>query len=185
MLELSKHILDIVENSVRAGSRTVIISVIEDTTADTLTLEIRDDGRGMTAEEAAMALDPFYTTKKVRRVGLGLPMLKSAAEMAGGSFRLDSTEGKGTTVTVTFGHSHIDRQPLGDVGLTLVTLIMGSPKVDFIYTHRSNDREYQLDTRDIKRELGDVPIEHVEVLSLIRGDVEKGIKEIGASAQSY
>jgi hypothetical protein len=183
MLELSKHILDIVENSVRADSRTVVITVIEDTATDTLILEISDDGKGMSADEVVMALDPFYTTKKVRRIGLGLPMLKAAAETTGGSLRLDSTVGQGTMVKVTFGHSHIDRQPLGDVGLTLVTLIMGNPDVDFIYTHRRNNREYQLDTRNIKRELGDVPIKHVEVLSLIREDVEAGIKEIGATVQ--
>jgi hypothetical protein len=168
---------------VRAGAQTVMISVTEDTVSDTLTIEISDNGKGMSADEAVKALDPFYTTKKVRRIGLGLPMLKLAAETTGGSFRLDSAQGRGTTVAVTFGLSHIDRQPLGDVGLTMVTLIMGSPDVNFVYIHRRNDREYRLDTRDIRRELGDVPIQHVEVLSLIRGDVEKGTREIGATAQ--
>lgn len=182
MLDLSKHILDIAENSIRAGSRTVTIAVIEDTNADTLTLRICDDGKGMSDDEREKALDPFYTTKKVRRVGLGLPMLKSAAELTDGSFRLDSTPGKGTTVTVTFGHSHIDRQPLGDVGLTIISLIAGSPHVDFVYTHVRDGREYRLDTRAIKGELDDVPIEHVEVLSLIRGDIEQGTRELGATA---
>lgn len=182
MLDLSKHILDIAENSIRAGCRTVMITVIEDTKVDTLTLQIIDDGKGMSDDEQKMALDPFYTTKKVRRVGLGLPMLKSAAELTDGSFRLDSIKGRGTAVTVTFGHSHIDRQPLGDVALTIVSLIAGSPHVDFIYTHRKDGREYRLDTRTIKNELDDVPIEHVEVLSLIRGDIEEGTRELGATA---
>jgi hypothetical protein len=110
-------------------------------------------------------------------------MLKLAAETTGGSFRLDSAQGCGTTVAVTFGLSHIDRQPLGDVGLTMVTLIMGSPDVDFVYTHRCDGREYRLDTRDIRCELGDIPIDHMRVLSLIRGDVEKGTRETGATAQ--
>lgn len=181
-MELSKHILDIAENSIRAGCRTVMITVIEDMKADTLTLEISDDGKGMSDDELKRALDPFYTTKKVRRVGLGLPMLKLAAELAGGSFRLDSQEGRGTTVNVTFGHSHIDRQPLGDMGLTIISLIVGGPRVDFVYTHRKNGREYRLDTRNIRCELGDVPIEHVEVLSLIRGDIEQGTRDLGATA---
>jgi signal transduction histidine kinase len=94
MLELSKHILDIAENSIRAGCRTVKITVVEDTKADTLTLQISDDGKGMSDDEREKALDPFYTTKKVRRVGLGLPMLKLAAELADGSFRLDSHRGR-------------------------------------------------------------------------------------------
>lgn len=159
-----------------------MISVIEDTQADSLTLEISDDGRGMSGPEQEKALDPFYTTKKVRRVGLGLPMLKLAAELAGGSFVLDSTEGRGTTVTVIFGHSHIDRQPLGDVGLTIISLIAGSPQVDFVYTHIKDGREYRLDTRAIRSELEDVPIEHIEVLSAIRGDIDEGTRELGATA---
>lgn len=159
-----------------------MITVVEDTKADTLTLQISDDGKGMSDDEREKALDPFYTTKKVRRVGLGLPMLKLAAELADGSFRLDSTQGRGTTVTVTFGHSNIDRQPLGDVALTIISLIAGSPHVDFVYTHRKDGREYRLDTRAIKCELDGVPIEHVEVLSLIRGDIEEGTRELGATA---
>ncbi len=181
MLDLSKHILDIAENSIRAGAKTVLVTVIEDIPADTLMFEIVDDGRGMSQDELKRALDPFYTTKKVRRVGLGLPMLKLAAEQTGGNFKMASKEGRGTTVSVTFGHSHIDRQPLGDVGLTIVTLILGSPQVDFIYTHKKDGRQYRLDTRDIRRELGDVPLMHIDVLSLIKGDIEEGIKEISAA----
>ncbi len=182
MLELSKHILDIAENSIRAGSQTVMITVIEDIKGDRLTLEISDDGKGMSGDEIEKALDPFYTTKKVRRVGLGLPMLKLAAELTGGTFKLESEEGRGTTVRVSFGHSHIDRQPLGDIGLTIVSLIVGSPHVEFVYTHIKEGRQYRLDTRNIRCELGDVPIEHVEVLSLIRGDIEQGTKDLGATA---
>ena len=182
MLELSKHILDIAENSIRAGCRMVTITVVEDTKADTFTLQISDDGKGMSGPEQEKALDPFYTTKKVRRIGLGLPMLKSAAEMTGGNFKLESTEGLGTTVTVTFGYSHIDRQPLGDVALTIVSLIAGSPQVDVVYIHKKDGREYRLDTRTIRRELEDVPIEHMEVLTLIRQDIEEGTRELGATA---
>jgi hypothetical protein len=160
----------------------VSITIIEDMKADTLTLQISDDGAGMSDEESKRALDPFYTTKKVRRVGLGLPMMKEAAERTGGSFRLDSARGRGTTVHVVFGHSHIDRQPLGDIGLTMISLIAGSPEVDFVYTHRREGREYRLDTRSIRRELGDVSIGHMEVLSLIRGDIEEGTRDLGATA---
>jgi anti-sigma regulatory factor (Ser/Thr protein kinase) len=182
MIELSLHILDIAENSVRAGAKIVQIMVAEDTQKDSLTIQVRDDGRGMCPEEMERALDPFYTTKKVRRVGLGLPMLKEAAERTGGNFSIESEPGRGTTVSVDFGLSHVDRQPLGDVGLSIMTLITGNQGVEFIYSHRRDGREYQIDTREIKKELGDVPIQQVEVLSLIRNDITEGIKDLGASA---
>jgi hypothetical protein len=182
MLELSLHILDIAENSVRAGARRVAIDMTEDRDADRLTLEIRDDGKGMTEEERKRALDPFYTTKKVRRVGLGLPMLAQAAANTGGGLEIQSKPDVGTTVKVDFGLSHIDRQPLGDLPGTIVALITGSPEIHFIYRHQRDDRVYTLDTDEIKREIDDVPINHIEVLKFIRHDVEDGLMEINAEA---
>ena len=98
MLELALHILDIAENSVRAGAKTVFIDITEDRLRDRLEIEIRDDGAGMDEATVQRAMDPFYTSKKVRRVGLGLPLLKEAAIRAGGSFTIDSHEGAGTHV---------------------------------------------------------------------------------------
>ena len=182
MLELSLHILDIAENSIRARARRVMIDMTEDREADRLTLEIRDDGKGMTEEERKRALDPFYTTKKVRRVGLGLPMLAQAAANTGGSLEIESNPGSGTRVRVAFGLSHIDRQPLGDLPGTIVALIAGSPDVHFVYRHHRDGRAYKLDTDEIKREIEDVPIKHSEVLKYIRHDVEDGLREINAEA---
>lgn len=182
MLELSLHILDIAENAVRAEAQTVTIVVVEDARADLLTLKIRDNGKGMTEDQLRCVLDPFYTTKKVRRVGLGLPMLAQAAENAGGGFEIQSTPGMGTLVKVAFRLSHIDRQPLGDLPGTLTTLITGNPDVRFIYRHRCGHREYVLDTDDIKREIDDVPINHIEVLKFIRQDIAEGLNGISAQA---
>jgi len=182
MIELSLHILDITENAVRAKARQVFISITEERENDRLTLEIRDDGTGMTAEELKRVLDPFYTTKKVRRVGLGLPMLAQAAENAGGSFAIESQPGKGTVVTVAFQLTHVDRQPLGDLAGTLVTLITGNPEMHFVYRHRCDGRSYTLDTDEIKKEIEDVPINHIEVLKWIRLYVETGLKNINAQA---
>jgi anti-sigma regulatory factor (Ser/Thr protein kinase) len=182
MLELSLHILDITENAVRAQAQTVKITVTEELEKDRFMLEIRDDGKGMTEDEQKRALDPFYTTKKVRRVGLGLPMLAQAAENAGGCFEIESKPGEGTTVTVAFQLSHIDRQPLGDMPGTLVTLIMGNPDIHFVYRHQRGRDVYILDTDDIKREIEDVPINHIEVLKFIRQDVADGLKGINAEA---
>jgi hypothetical protein len=182
MLELSLRILDVVENSTRAGANNVDITLIENTYNDTLFLEIKDNGSGMSEDVLKKAMDPFFTTKTVRDVGLGLPMLAQAAERTDGKFIIESKGGEGTRVAVEFKLSHIDRQPLGDIASTLVTLIAGNTDVDFIYRHKHNDREYILDTRDVKREIDEVPINHVEVLHFIREHVQEGLREIGAEA---
>lgn len=182
MLELSLHILDIAENSTRAGAKEVFITVKEDQANDVLHLEVKDNGRGMSQATRAKALDPFYTTKKVRRIGLGLPMLAEAAERTGGRLILESQEGAGTLVSAVFGLSHIDRQPLGNIAGTMVTLIAGNTDVDFVYHHQRGDQAYTLDTRKIREMIDDVPINHSEVLHFIRNHIEEGLKEIKAEA---
>ncbi|MGO9020022.1 MAG: ATP-binding protein [Syntrophobacteraceae bacterium] len=182
MLELSLHILDIVENSTRAGAKRVYIDIIEDQRRDLLSIEIRDNGSGMSEDVLEKAMDPFFTTKTVRNFGLGLPMLAQAAARTGGRFIIESKGGEGTRVLAEFTLSHIDRQPLGNIASTLVTLVAGNSDVDFIYRHRHNDREYILDTRTIKQEMGDVPMNLVKVLTFIRKHVEGGEKTIGTEA---
>jgi len=182
MLELALHLLDITENSTRARAKNVTIEVREDTPGDTLSMEIIDDGEGMDKETLAKALDPFYTTKKVRRVGLGLPMLAQAAENTGGALCLESEPGKGTRTAVKFGLSHIDRQPLGDVAGVMVALIAGNPETHFLYGHERDGQRYSLDTEEIKEALGDVPINHIEVLKYIRSHINEGLKEINSEA---
>ena len=121
----------------------------------------------MTEEQAAHVTDPFFTTRKTRKVGLGIPFFKYAAESTGGSFTIDSTPGAGTTVTAVFGLSHIDRMPLGDMNSTIETLITCHPDTDFLYTYRYNDASFVLDTREFREILGDIPFDTPEVLSLI------------------
>jgi len=179
VLELAMHILDIAENSVRAGAKLITIRILEDLEKDLYVMEIADDGRGMNAGERQRALDPFYTTKKVRKVGLGLPLLQNAARNTGGAFRLDSAVGRGTTVTANFRRGHIDRQPLGNIASSLLGLILGNPGVDFLYHHRVDGRSYTLDTRELKKELEDVPLSHPEVTKFIRENINEGLKEIG------
>lgn len=182
MLELALHILDIAENSTRASAKTIFITIVEDEARDILSMEISDDGIGISPEVLARALDPFYTTKKVRRVGLGLPMLNNAAERTGGRLSIESTLGLGTEIHVNFGLSHIDRQPLGDIPGVLVTLVAGNPEIDFIYSHSTSHGRYKMDTRDIRRELEDVPINHIEVLIFIRKHVQQGLQDIASHA---
>jgi hypothetical protein len=182
MLELSLHILDIAENSTRAGAKEVSIMVKEDPVNDVLLLEVKDDGQGMSSAARTKALDPFYTTKKARRIGLGLPMLAEAAERTGGRLILESQEGVGTRVTAVFGLSHIDRQPLGNIVGTMVTLIAGNADADFIYHHQRGEQSYTLDTREIREMIDDVPINHSAVLHFIRNHIDEGLTEIKAEA---
>ncbi len=182
MIELSLHILDIVENSTRAGAKRVYIDIIEDTRRDLLSIEIRDNGSGMSEDVLKKAMDPFFTTKTVRNFGLGLPMLAQAAERTGGRFIIESKGGEGTRVLAEFKLGHIDRQPLGNMASTMVTLVAGNTDVDFIYRHLHNDREYILDTRAINKEMGYLPMNHVKVLIFISKHVQGGLNTIGSKA---
>lgn len=182
MLELAAHILDIAENSVRAGASLVEITIIEDENENIFSIEIIDNGCGMTEEEIKKVFDPFYTTKKVRKVGLGIPLLSDAAQRTGGNLHLHSVKGKGTHLKVTFELNHIDRQPLGDIVGTLIILIAGNSFVDFLYKHRHNDRQFSLDTRTIRKEIDDLPMNHPEILKYIRNVIDDGLSEIQTSA---
>jgi len=180
MREISLHILDIVQNSIAAGARRVEIKSTADTECDRLTVTVKDDGSGMPYDMIARITDPFVTTRTTRKVGLGLPMLKAAAEMCGGELRIESVEGKGTEVTAEFGLSHIDRMPYGDIVGTIVTIVAANPDRDFRYEHTVDGRTFVLDTADIRKELGDVPINALPVLSWLRGYLEEGIARVGA-----
>jgi signal transduction histidine kinase len=148
--DLSLHILDIVENSIRAKASRIEIRVVEDTVKDLLTIEIKDNGQGIDEKTIKKVLDPFFTTRTTRKVGLGLPLLSQAARESGGDIEIESKVGRGTRVKATFGYSHIDRKPLGNMEVTLKTLITGNPEVDFIYEHKKDESEFRLDTREIR-----------------------------------
>ena len=168
MPELSLNVLDVTENSTRAGATLVEISVLANSLADTLTITIKDNGCGMTAEQVASVEDPFFTTRTTRKVGLGVPFFKMAALCTDGDFRIDSTLGVGTTVTAIFGLSHIDRMPLGDMVSTIHTLITMHDDIDFVYQFAVDDREFTLDTREFREILGDVSYKEPEVSTYIK-----------------
>lgn len=150
MLEdLSAHVLDIAENSTRAGATEVEITIEESAEKDLLLFAVKDNGRGMSPEFVAKVTDPFTTTRTTRRVGMGLPFLRQSAELCGGSLTIDSKVGAGTTVTATFSLSSVDRPPLGDMPSTVMTLVMGAPLVHWKYRHIVNGREFLLDTDEI------------------------------------
>jgi len=148
--ELSLHILDIAENGITAGADCIQILINENRKEDLLTIAIRDNGRGMPAEKLKNPTDPFITSRTTRRVGMGLSLLAAAAQRCGGRLAIETEAGRGTRITATFRYTHIDRAPVGDMAATITTLIMGNPRIDFVYRHLIDTEEFILDTRDLK-----------------------------------
>lgn len=175
MRELALHLLDIVENAVSAQADTIHISVEEDHSQDRLRMVVQDNGAGMDAETAARAADPFVTGRTTRKVGLGLPLLKAAAEACQGGLSIQSELGKGTEICVTFQLSHIDRMPLGDLASTLLALVVGSPEVHWVFNYRVNGTCYEFDSAPIQEVLEGLPLTDPAVLGYIREHLETGI----------
>jgi hypothetical protein len=167
MEDLSLHILDIAENSRKAGAQGIGIAIQEDSGKDLLTIEITDDGEGMDDGAVARAADPFFTSRTERRVGLGLPLLAEAARAAGGSMNVLSTPGKGTTVIATFQLGHIDRKPLGKMAETITSLIAGWPEVNLTYLHERDGQSVSFSTADVRLRLGGMPLNSIEILDFI------------------
>ncbi len=177
MTDLSLYILDITMNSVRAGAENISVELSEE--KKVLTLKITDNGCGMTAEQVEKLSNPFFTTRTTRKVGLGVPFLRLLAEQTGGDVKIISKSEKeyedhGTVVCATFHSDHIDFIPLGDLVETMITLIQGSPDIDFIYSHTSDEGlEVGMNTADMRAVLGDdIPLNSFEVLGFIRGFLE-------------
>lgn len=158
------------------------INVTADTDADRLTIQIGDNGCGMSEEQLSHVTDPFYTTRTTRKVGLGVPFFKMAAESAGGSFSIHSQIGKGTEVTAEFGLSHIDRMPLGDINSTIHNLIVYHQDTDFCYTYTYNGASFTLDTRQMKEILGGIPLNTPEVSAYILEFLNENQKETDGGA---
>ena len=133
MRELSLNVMDIVQNSIRAGASLTTIRIDESVPGDTLAITVTDNGCGMSEEQVKSVVDPFFTTRTTRKVGLGVPLFKMEAEMTGGSFTIDSKLGAGTTLTAVFRPSHVDMIPLGDIGSVIHLLITCNPEIDFEY----------------------------------------------------
>ena len=183
MREISLHLLDIAENSVAADGKNISIHVHEDLFNDRLSASVIDDGHGMDAETTQQVQDPFYTTRTTRNVGLGIPLLKEAAEMAEGSFSIQSEPGKGAWLEAEFRQSHIDRMPLGDLSSTFLTLLISHPQIDWTFLYRVTDkdrhcRDFFFESAELKNELGDISLTEPEVLSFVRGIFEEGIEAV-------
>lgn len=184
MLELSLNILDIAMNSVKAGATLIHITLIED--EKKLEIIIKDNGSGISEDNIKHIYDPFFTTRTTRNVGLGIPFYKMSAEMTGGTVRITSStspEDHGTTNYALFYKDHIDFVPLGDITETVITLIQGSPDIDFIFSHTWADGQAALSTIDMREMLGEVPLDSFEVLSWAREFLRESYAEYNNKEQ--
>jgi len=184
MEDLSLHILDIAQNSIRAGATVLGVEVREDAAADLLSFTIRDNGCGMTEEQLARLHDPFFTTRDTRRVGLGIPLLKQTAEQAGGGISVTSAPGAGTTVEARYELDNIDRPPLGDLAATLWTLIVLNPTVEIDYVHARDGRRFDVNTTHLKKFLGTSRFGTPRLAAALRtylDDGEKNLAGLGAA----
>jgi len=183
--EIALHMLDIAQNSVRAGADEISISLSESLSADTLTLTIADNGKGMDPETRRRATDPYFTSRTTRRVGLGLPLLQMNTTLAGGGMTIESAPGRGTTVVATFGYRHVDRPPLGDVSGTIALLILSNPGMNIIYNHICEGDGWSISTREIREELGEAAVTDLTIVRALREIIGENVREVRNNESGY
>jgi hypothetical protein len=172
MKELSLNILDITQNSIKAKATKIDITITE--TADLIEISVLDNGIGMKADFLKAVTDPFTTTRTTRPVGLGIPLLKLAAEQTGGNIEITSKhieefpESHGTCISAKFYKNHIDAAPLGDIVETMVALIQCNPDTEFNFLHKKEEKNIKLATKELKSVLGDIPLNNIEVILWIK-----------------
>lgn len=180
MREISLHILDIAENSLRAGASRIDIAVDVGVEADLLEVTIRDNGAGMPERMLAGAIDPFVTSRTERRVGLGLPLLAANCRQSGGSMNVWSEPGKGTEVTARFGLTNIDRPPMGRLADTVANLAAANEDRRIVLTVRSQGREFEFDSGAVREQLDGVPMSNPGVAQWLKEYIEEGVRQVAA-----
>ena len=178
MRELSDNIMDIAQNSISAGATLTEVHVKVSHADNMITFVFRDDGCGMSEELVKSVIEPFTTTRKTRKVGLGLPLLKQTAEMTGGALEFQSTVGVGTTVTATFGLDHIDRPPMGDVAGGWFSLVVMNPEKDFLFTYDYDGKVFTFDTREVRETVAPIPLNQMEISAWIKDCISTEINEL-------
>ena len=185
MKELSLNILDIVQNSLRAGADKISIEIEESSSADRYRILITDNGSGIPPEILDTVADPFVTTRTRRRMGLGLPLLKYHAELTGGGLTVSSEPGKGTRVEASLSLKHIDRQPLGDIIGVLILLLASNPEINFDYLHKTDQGEYRFSSEETKTYLEVATLNDRDLLDQIGYMISENLKGINASGVEF
>jgi hypothetical protein len=180
MKTIADHILDICQNSIRAKAKLIEIIISEDNINELYSITICDDGEGMDNETVQKATDAFFTSRKTRKIGMGLALLKQNAEQTGGSLQLSSSPGKGTELKVIFHTNHIDRLPTGNLAETLVLLIIGNEKLIFNYTHSTTSGSFHFSSSDLFDIFGAIPIKTREVKNAVEEFIANNLEEINS-----
>ncbi|MBS3872992.1 MAG: ATP-binding protein [Firmicutes bacterium] len=178
MEELALHILDLAQNSIAAGASEIVITIVEAHAENSLRITLADNGRGMERETLEAVSDPFFTTRTTRRVGLGIPLLKAAAELCEGSMTVESVLGQGTTVEVYFRHDHIDRVPLGDMAATVAAIMAVNPHIEVLYRHTVDSREFTFDSREVRAVCEDLS-QHPKIIEWLQGYIAEHERALG------
>ena len=178
MRELADNIMDIAQNSISAGASLTEVHIRISHADDRITFTFKDNGCGMSEEMVKTVLEPFTTSRKTRKVGLGLPLLKQTAEMTGGEIGITSTVGVGTEVTATFGLGHIDRPPMGDVAGAWFSLVVMNPDTDFLFTYDYDGKDFTFDTRIIRETVAPIPLNQMEIAAWIKECIHTEINEL-------
>lgn len=184
MKEIALHLLDLAENSVAAQASQIKIQILHDLRADRLKLSLQDNGRGMSPDMVQQVSDPFFTSRTTRKVGLGIPLLKAAAQACNGDLIIQSELGQGTRIDVDFQHSHIDRMPLGNLPETMLTLIVAHPEVNWLLDYeatsanQTNSKRFIFDDQPVKEILDGVSLCEPEVLGYLRNALTQGVRTV-------
>ena len=181
MKDLSLHILDIIQNSISAKANLIELTIEENLKDNLYTLTFIDNGMGMSDETAKKVVDPYFTSRTTRKVGLGLPLLKQNAERTGGNLTITSKEGCGTTVKAVFQHNSIDRPVLGDIAGVIVLLCSANPEINFVYRHITESGEYIFDSREIKETLEGVSISNPDIMKYLKEMIKENLLEINTN----
>jgi anti-sigma regulatory factor (Ser/Thr protein kinase) len=177
MKELALHILDIAQNSINAGATHIGITISEDLLNDVLAIEVEDNGRGIPESDLTLVNDPFYSGGN-KKTGLGIPLLKQQSELANGTFTISSMPGKGTVLRAVFQHSHIDRQPIGDITATVTALIRACPDIEWIFKYTFNKKTFTLDTREVRKEIESIPINNSSVIKFLKEMIDENLEAL-------
>ncbi len=178
MNDLSLHIIDIIQNSVSAGATLISLSIEDSLKNDCLKISIKDNGKGMDQEQVKNLSDPFFTSRTTRRVGMGIPLFKQAAEQTGGSLEVNSVIGIGTEVVASFVNSHIDRAPLGDVANSFILMVSANPNIDFEFKYDKDGNVYEFNTVEVRDVLEDLPLNDPSVIRMLTSMIDENIKDL-------
>jgi hypothetical protein len=179
MIDLSLHLLDLMQNSAHAGAQNVHVGILESIDEDLLEVTVSDDGKGMSRDDQARALDPFYTSSPRKKVGLGLPLVVQAAKMAGGSVSIETNLSGGTRVTVRYRLNHPDRQPLGDIPATIISFLAGNPAIDVLFSYQGPNGVFGLDTKQLRTQVDNENMGQLAFLWMIEEKLRDGLDTAG------